>query len=377
MPHTSGGVDVSAEERVRAVLDGLRTAAKPDDRTAALGTSDAQAILDDAWSMLSQLLAEGSTPEAGELLDMLRRLGRVDHLLLRSQTAHRIGEVLARLEAAQCSVRGLVEMAPGLVGDLGFDRAIISAIDEGMWIPKLVFVANDPQWAEVINRVGQEHPQPLTPRLMETELVRRRQGLMVYDVQHSSRVHRAITEESLSRSYVAAPIMSGNRVIGILHGDRYLQGRDIDSADLELLLSFAHGLQLALSRAAVVEQLRSIGDALSGATAGVNTALGGVHNVPLVPTTSGVSTTSVIEVAQRVRAAPPASGPAAHSIRKLLTPREVEVLELVALGRTNAAIAKRLVISEGTVKQHVKHILRKLKVENRAEAVSRMYQSAR
>src|ERR1700757_263178 len=99
MNHTGRGVDEAAEERVRAVLDGLRTMAKPDDRAALVGTSDAQAILDDAWSMLSQVLAKGSTPDAGEVLDMLRRLSQVDHLLLRSQTANRIGEVLTRLEA--------------------------------------------------------------------------------------------------------------------------------------------------------------------------------------------------------------------------------------------------------------------------------------
>ena len=40
-------------------------------------------------------------------------------------------------------------------------------------------------------------------------------------------------------------------------------------------------------------------------------------------------------------------------------------------GSTNAAIANELVISEGTVKSHVKHILRKLRASNRAEAVSR------
>jgi DNA-binding NarL/FixJ family response regulator len=59
----------------------------------------------------------------------------------------------------------------------------------------------------------------------------------------------------------------------------------------------------------------------------------------------------------------------------VLTRREVEVLELMAQRRTNAAIASQLVISEGTVKQHVKHILRKLRAKNRAEAVSRLYQS--
>jgi DNA-binding CsgD family transcriptional regulator len=54
-----------------------------------------------------------------------------------------------------------------------------------------------------------------------------------------------------------------------------------------------------------------------------------------------------------------------------LTRREVEVLRLMAGGDTNGRIARRLVISEGTVKSHVKHILRKLGAANRAEAVSR------
>jgi DNA-binding CsgD family transcriptional regulator len=367
MTHTRGRVDGSADEQVRAVLEGLRDVAKPD-RAAPLCAPDSQAILDDAWSMLSHVLAEGSRPEAGDLLDMLRCLSKVDQLLLRGQTANRIGEVLARLETAQCSVRGLVEMAPGLIGELGFDRAIASRIDEGMWIPEAVFVAEDPQWADVINRVGQDHPQPLTPGLIETQLVRRRQSVIVYDVQQNSRVHRAIADESQSRSYVAAPIMSGNRVIGILHGDRYLQDRDIDDADRELLLTFARGLQLALSRASVVQQLQSVGDTLRSAAAGVDSSLFGARDVPLTQPRLGDARV-VIDAPES------ASDTAARSVRNILTDREFEVLELVALGRRNAAIASRLVIAEGTVKQHVKHILRKLRVENRAEAVSRLYQT--
>jgi DNA-binding NarL/FixJ family response regulator len=54
-----------------------------------------------------------------------------------------------------------------------------------------------------------------------------------------------------------------------------------------------------------------------------------------------------------------------------LTAREVEVIELVSAGATNNEIASALVISESTVKSHVKHILRKLGAANRAEAVSR------
>jgi DNA-binding NarL/FixJ family response regulator len=54
-----------------------------------------------------------------------------------------------------------------------------------------------------------------------------------------------------------------------------------------------------------------------------------------------------------------------------LTAREAEVIELVSAGATNNEIASALVISESTVKSHVKHILRKLGAANRAEAVSR------
>jgi len=54
-----------------------------------------------------------------------------------------------------------------------------------------------------------------------------------------------------------------------------------------------------------------------------------------------------------------------------LTPREVEVLRLLASGATNRAIAEQLVISQGTVKSHVHHILGKLGVNSRSEAAAR------
>jgi len=53
-----------------------------------------------------------------------------------------------------------------------------------------------------------------------------------------------------------------------------------------------------------------------------------------------------------------------------LTPREHEVLALVALGLTNKAVAQRLGISEHTVKFHVASILAKLAAESRTEAVN-------
>jgi DNA-binding NarL/FixJ family response regulator len=58
----------------------------------------------------------------------------------------------------------------------------------------------------------------------------------------------------------------------------------------------------------------------------------------------------------------------AHEVH-LLTPRELEVLELMRLGRTNRQIAEELVISLGTSKNHVEHIIAKLGVSDRTQAV--------
>lgn len=58
-----------------------------------------------------------------------------------------------------------------------------------------------------------------------------------------------------------------------------------------------------------------------------------------------------------------------QSIYSPLSPRELEVLELVAAGRTNKEIAQQLDISNQTVKNHVSSILRKLAVNDRTQAV--------
>lgn len=60
--------------------------------------------------------------------------------------------------------------------------------------------------------------------------------------------------------------------------------------------------------------------------------------------------------------------------RGLLSEREVEVLKCLARGQTTAQIASVLFISENTVKTHIRHILEKMEVNNRAEAVARAAQ---
>jgi len=69
-----------------------------------------------------------------------------------------------------------------------------------------------------------------------------------------------------------------------------------------------------------------------------------------------------------------AAGPAGR-LPDELTPREAEVLGLIAAGRTNAEIAEALVVSAATVKSHINHIFAKTGVRDRAQAVVYAYEN--
>jgi DNA-binding CsgD family transcriptional regulator len=200
-------------------------------------------------------------------------------------------------------------------------------------------------------------------------MIRRKVGILVHNVQERPAVNRPIADASLSQSYAAVPLIANGDVVGFIHADCYYQQRKLDDFDRRLLSMFAEGVSQALGRTAMMDRLSSIRvgvDQVAGALAAAKderVRLGGQGMRPVAPLPGAF-------LVQRGQ-----SGYddlfSAGGEGSTLTRREVEVLRLMAAGDTNGRIARRLVISEGTVKSHVKHILRKLGAANRAEAVSR------
>jgi DNA-binding CsgD family transcriptional regulator len=157
-------------------------------------------------------------------------------------------------------------------------------------------------------------------------------------------------------------------VIGMVHADRGSATR-LDVLDRDVLWEFTSLLGQAYESAGLRRALRYEREQLRGF-------------MDWLGARSGELTDAPIRLATMQRPPPPADSPPQPVpagrrrddrvvFEGLLTRRELDVLRLLADGNSNKAIAEALVISAGTVKFHVNSILRKLRVANRAEAVSR------
>ncbi|WP_459980521.1 helix-turn-helix transcriptional regulator [Nocardioides sp. AN3] len=143
---------------------------------------------------------------------------------------------------------------------------------------------------------------------------------------------------------------------------RWLAGSDVDAADLvgawreaeDRFVEFGHAFETASVRVALAAILRATGDAGGAAEVAelARTAARALGARPLLGALGAAA----------ARTEPAGS--------ETLTPRETEILALVADGRTNGEIGKRLFISTKTVSVHVSNILAKLGASGRTEAAA-------
>lgn len=332
-----------------------------------------------AWQEATDALvssAQGGRAQFGSLLSLLQEIKSSTDRLRDAQLARQVGagelvrEALRTLDDAR-SVEELMSRAPVAGSLLGFDRTVLSRIDDALWVPETAFVDGDAKWADEIVQAGRDDRRTLDSSLLETQLVRARRPLLVTDLAGRSNLHRAMVDTSLTRSYAAAPIVAWGEVIGFVHADCYHQGRDLDATDRDRLWMFCEGLGYLITRAAALEDLENLSGELDRLTTETRDALREISRHGAL--SQGVAQPAASPGGSMRRPLSPVEGrsrpaPGAHTA---LTKREVDVLHLMSGGHTNGQIASRLVISEGTVKSHVKHILRKLDAANRAEAVSR------
>lgn len=340
-----------------------------------------RAVLDRVHRSVVEALRDEAPggPSHPRLLDLLLDARALDDRVVavveadREAAFDRVREAMAALRDA-ATVDQMLARAPVAASRLGFDRAFVSAIERSCFIPQACFIQGDPEWAAAVVQAGKERPRRLDQTLAETEIVRRRAPIRVLDVQRDPRVHREIAEVSMSRSYVAAPVVVRGQVVGFLHADYFAQRRLVSALDRDMLWMFSEAFGQAFEGVALAARMSTLRQVVKQAAATTDGTVAWAVDGEL-PLTAEASAPAV-----DAPGAPPAAGPRVAAISggpeidELLTRREREVLRLMAAGETNGGIADRLVISHGTAKTHVKHILRKLRASNRAEAVSRYLQ---
>jgi DNA-binding CsgD family transcriptional regulator len=273
------------------------------------------------------------------------------------QAFERVRSALVRLGDAG-PLSEIVERAPAEAAAAAeLDRVLLSRIDDGVLVAEALHGGDDR--AGTLARL-QDAPVTLGYPLIEGEMLRRRRAMIVTRAESDPPASRQAWWEIMRWSdYVAAPIVLEARVIGFFHGDRAGEPRRLD---LETLKRFAEGFAQIFERAVLQRRLRIQRHELRQVASWADARISELSD-------------GVIDLAHDREAAdgdePERQLAGTSWVRDLLTRREIDVMEHMVKGETNADIARALVVSEGTVKFHVKNILRKLNASNRAEATSR------
>ena len=274
----------------------------------------------------------------------------------RIATFERVDAAVAQLADAGAASEILHSAAASAATALALDRVLLSRVDDGALIAEALHWSSNPTAAaDALTRL-RAAPIDIGYPVVEGEVLRRRRPASFTDADQDDGARHAGWDIMRWRAYIVAPIVLSGRPVGLIHGDR------LDTApaseDLDALARFARGFSLVFERAVLMRRLRLQRQELRQVASWAD-----ARSVEL--------SDGVIDLAPDGEIQPARDPiPTESRLHDLLTRREAEVLEHLVRGEANAQIARSLVVSEGTVKFHVKNILRKLNVSNRAEATA-------
>jgi DNA-binding CsgD family transcriptional regulator len=291
---------------------------------------------------------------AGPALPLERVRAAVGHLR-RLTSPDDILAAAARELCAACELEGVV----------------VSVVRDGAMAAEAVEIPGDEDRAAAALAALRAHPVRLEHPLVEAELVRRRRAAIVTVAGAGARVDPAMATTMGWDAYVAAPIAVRSSVVGLVHACP-APGRPLEAELRDVVWEFALGLARAYESAALRRTLRADRERIRTLLEWLSARSRQLSDVSLelVPRPDASPAPPGLPAAADGAAGDGSGRSVADDV---LTRRELEILELLAEGGTNRAIADELVISPGTVKFHVNSILRKLHVANRAEAVSRYF----
>lgn len=241
---------------------------------------------------------------------------------------------------------------------LSVGRAMISTISGSTWLPQHLYIKERTPGSAAFEEFVDGAQIPLSRAPLETELlVRRRTVALVPDPVEDKRTYKAIVHVAQTLAYLAAPITVRGRTVGMLHADRPEDPASLTDDDLQLFAAFAECVSIAFESAYLQQRMK--------------------RQIELASTTFSDVASMVDDSGRTPAWTRPVREQRAnqhfgvdHGRTAALTAREREVLDHLSTGATNLQIAHSLVVSEATIKSHLKQISRKLDTPSRAAAVA-------
>jgi LuxR family transcriptional regulator, regulator of acetate metabolism len=287
-----------------------------------------------------------------DLLALEREIVEADYVR-RSDALERVADAVRRLGEIG-SPQGILDRAAEELGtNSALGRVVLGEVRGDALFVRSIWSAEDSEGAAVAVESLRGSPIRLEYPLVEDEVARGQRAQIVQARGARSRGARQLAEVLGWDSYVVAALVVQGDTVGLVHGDAGGGGaeRPLDALDVEVLSRYAEGVAGVFERAVLREMLQQHHHELRSAVEWMSGRLGqlsgGFGDVSAVGATID------------------------SGLADALTARELEVLRLLARGQTNLEIARTLVVREGTIKYHVKNILRKLGATSRADAVAR------